>query len=121
MKKLFLILGLSLALMFGGMYLFSHLSYSENVPCVCAECGWKCGTGHAKTCSSYQKCTPDIVAGILHRVCVEEDTYRCGGTDKNPKMCTKCLRWEWRAPDFETPSRPTGPVRGIDKDKDKDE
>ncbi|MFH1615689.1 MAG: hypothetical protein ABIG61_11485, partial [Planctomycetota bacterium] len=25
------------------------------INCVCAECGYKCGTGHATTCSSYQE------------------------------------------------------------------
>lgn len=27
----------------------------DDCNCTCAECGWKCGTGHATSCSSYQK------------------------------------------------------------------
>jgi tetratricopeptide (TPR) repeat protein len=30
-------------------------SFSQDNNCVCAECGRKCGDGHEKTCSSYQK------------------------------------------------------------------
>ena len=53
------------------------------INCVCAECGYKCGSGHATTCSSYQKpkaktpITDDLVAEdnniVLAANCIEKD------------------------------------------------
>lgn len=39
----------------------------DDCNCTCAECGWKCGTGHATSCSSYQKpkAKSDITNDIL--------------------------------------------------------
>ena len=53
------------------------------INCVCAECGYKCGSGHATTCSSYQKpkaktpITDDLEAEnaniVLAANCIEKD------------------------------------------------
>jgi len=59
-------------------------AFSQPEPtCVCAECGYKCGSGHATTCSSYQKpkaktpITDDLVAEdnniVLAANCIEKD------------------------------------------------
>ena len=49
MIKIALLLGCIILLLVGFAYA------GDDTNCVCAECGWKCGSGHAKTCSSYQK------------------------------------------------------------------
>ena len=47
MKNLILVVILLLSMV--------SVSLAEDIPCVCAECNKKCGSGHETWCSSYQK------------------------------------------------------------------
>jgi hypothetical protein len=90
---------------------------SEN--CVCAECGWKCGTGHAKTCSSYQKYSPDLSAWAWKKVCVEWEqipTYDKKGNFLGFKK-GKCLEWKLMTPDEEKRRNDPLAPRGFQKEE----
>jgi hypothetical protein len=52
-KKMILTLSVLSGITLSGLILSMPMVFSQQEPqCVCAECGYKCGSGHASTCSS---------------------------------------------------------------------
>jgi len=54
-RKLIITLVAISGILFSGLMLSGTPVFSQQEPqCVCAECGYKCGSGHASTCSSHR-------------------------------------------------------------------